>query len=43
VPCTFCGAPAEADCGHVDTDPAHPLLTPFAGRRLASRRGGVIA
>ena len=26
-----------------DTDPAHPLLTPFAGRRLASRRGGVIA
>jgi hypothetical protein len=26
-----------------DTDPAHALLTPFAGRRLASRRGGVIA
>jgi hypothetical protein len=26
-----------------ETDPAHPLLAPFAGRRLASGRGGVIA
>ncbi len=25
-----------------ETDPAHPLLAPFAGRRLASGRGGVI-
>ncbi len=26
-----------------ETDPAHHLLAPFAGRRLASGRGGVIA
>jgi hypothetical protein len=25
------------------TDPAHPLLAPFAGRRLSTGRGGVIA
>lgn len=26
-----------------ETDPVHPLLAPFAGRRLVSGRGGVIA
>jgi hypothetical protein len=26
-----------------ETDPGHPLVAPFAGRRLASGRGGVIA
>lgn len=26
-----------------ETDPAHPLLAPFAGRRLARGRGGVIS